>query len=100
MIIIKNGWNILILYCYGYIYICIYILGFFNDGYLSFELDKDSDLIEEFSFVEMMEKVICIFCKNFKGFFLLVEGMFVILNIKCNILFNFSKIYFDYNILI
>lgn len=63
------------MYCYGYIYICIYTLGLFNDGHLSFELDKDSDSTEEPSLAEMTEKAIRILRKNPRGFFLLVEGM-------------------------
>uniref|UniRef100_K1QS35 alkaline phosphatase n=1 Tax=Magallana gigas TaxID=29159 RepID=K1QS35_MAGGI len=46
----------------------------FNDGHLSFELDKDSDSTEEPSLAEMTEKAIRILRKNPKGFFLLVEG--------------------------
>lgn len=51
-----------------------YALGLFNDGHLSFELDKDSDSTEEPSLAEMTEKAIRILRKNPKGFFLLVEG--------------------------
>lgn len=82
------------------IYICIYTLGLFNDGHLSFELDKDSDSTEEPSLAEMTEKAIRILRKNPRGFFLLVEGMPATSNTKCNILSNFSKIHFHYNILI
>lgn len=57
------------------IYIFIYTVGLFNDGHLSFELDKDSDSTEEPSLAEMTEKAIRILRKNPKGFFLLVEGM-------------------------
>lgn len=81
------------------IYICIYTVGLFNDGHLSFELDKDSDSTEEPSLAEMTEKAIRILRKNPKGFFLLVEGMPATSNRKDNILSNFSKIHFQYNML-
>lgn len=51
-----------------------YALGLFNDGHLSFELDKDSDSTDEPSLAEMTEKAIRILRKNPRGFFLLVEG--------------------------
>lgn len=84
---------------YIQMYICIYTVGLFNDGHLSFELDKDSDSTEEPSLAEMTEKAIRILRKNPKGFFLLVEGMPATSKRKCNILSNFSKIYFHYNML-
>lgn len=55
-------------------------VGLFNDGHLSFELDKDNDSNDEPSLAEMTQKAIRILRKNPKGFFLLVEGILAVLN--------------------
>ncbi|XP_062614831.1 alkaline phosphatase-like [Saccostrea cucullata] len=49
-------------------------LGLFNDGHMSFELDRDNSTTGEPSIAEMTEKAIKILRRNSNGFFLLVEG--------------------------
>ena len=59
---------------------CIYFslfLGLFERSHMHYELDRHNDKAGEPSIAEMVEKAIKILQKNPKGYFLLVEGIFL-----------------------